>query len=296
MYKSIVFSGGGLRGISFIGALDALVEKNIVNMSFIKNITGTSAGAIISFYLALNTDINEIKKIIIDTNFAKFIQPIDIARFFSRYGLYSGKSIVNHLKNHTEKKFNKRDMTFSELYKLTGKNLTVVGARINDATSIYFNKDNTPDIDIHDAVRISIGIPYIFTSVKYKNEKISNNNMIKPNDYYVDGGLFDNFPMSSDPFTIGLRLVTSDLQEYSYVNNIIEYSKCVIGSILKHMEDLNKIKNTNIKNIYDIDISSSYTMKFDISKKEKTKLLEEGYNQTVKMINIKNKKLLRMSI
>jgi NTE family protein len=43
-FKNLVFEGGGVKGIAYVGALDVLESKGILND--IERIGGTSAGAI----------------------------------------------------------------------------------------------------------------------------------------------------------------------------------------------------------------------------------------------------------
>jgi len=60
---TLCFSGGGIKGFSFLGALEGLIEKKIINLSEIRCFVGTSIGAMLSFLLILGWEIEEMKEI-----------------------------------------------------------------------------------------------------------------------------------------------------------------------------------------------------------------------------------------
>src|SRR5690625_7628967 len=77
MKADAVFEGGGVRGIAFAGAIEAMEEKNVEWM----RIAGTSAGAIVAALLAAGYTSKEIKHALEQMDFAKF----------------RGKTIVNRI-------------------------------------------------------------------------------------------------------------------------------------------------------------------------------------------------------
>ena len=61
-YKNLVFKGGGVRGIAYVGALKYLYENGLTRS--LERVAGTSAGAITALVLALNPEgFGEIKRI-----------------------------------------------------------------------------------------------------------------------------------------------------------------------------------------------------------------------------------------
>ncbi|MCE7055474.1 patatin-like phospholipase family protein [Algoriphagus sp. AGSA1] len=67
----IALSGGGVRGISHLGVLKALTESGI----FPTEVSGTSAGAIAGAMFCQGYTPDEILKIIVATNYFKFLRP-----------------------------------------------------------------------------------------------------------------------------------------------------------------------------------------------------------------------------
>ena len=53
MIKTLCLSGGGTKGICYIGAIENLESNNYLNLKNIDTFVGTSVGSIISFFLIL---------------------------------------------------------------------------------------------------------------------------------------------------------------------------------------------------------------------------------------------------
>ena len=68
--KNLVFEGGGVKGIAYIGAMQALDENGL--LKGVKRVAGTSAGAINACLFALDYSIKEQQKILEDLDFNKF--------------------------------------------------------------------------------------------------------------------------------------------------------------------------------------------------------------------------------
>jgi predicted acylesterase/phospholipase RssA len=52
-YDTICLSGGGIKGFSFVGALEELVKHKHIDIMNINNWVGTSAGALICYLFSL---------------------------------------------------------------------------------------------------------------------------------------------------------------------------------------------------------------------------------------------------
>ena len=67
----VALSGGGVRGISHLGVLKGLNEAGI----YPTQISGTSAGAIAGAMYCQGYQPEEVLKIIVETNYFKFLRP-----------------------------------------------------------------------------------------------------------------------------------------------------------------------------------------------------------------------------
>ena len=68
-FKNLVFEGGGVKGIAYVGAMDVLKDRGV--LKGIERIGGTSAGAINATLFALGFSNSEQNKILSKLNFKK---------------------------------------------------------------------------------------------------------------------------------------------------------------------------------------------------------------------------------
>ena len=66
MVRNLVFEGGGVKGIAYGGALKMLKKYGF--LSHIEKVAGTSAGAITAVLLSIGYTVEELSKIISETN------------------------------------------------------------------------------------------------------------------------------------------------------------------------------------------------------------------------------------
>ena len=70
-FKNLIFEGGGVKGVAYVGALRELKKRKILGN--IKRVGGTSAGAINAVLLALEYTPNQTRRILSDLNFRSFM-------------------------------------------------------------------------------------------------------------------------------------------------------------------------------------------------------------------------------
>ncbi len=71
--NTIVFQGGGVKGLAFYGALKKLIEEEILRLEDLKIVAGASAGAINAMLLALGYSIEEVGGILAELNFKELL-------------------------------------------------------------------------------------------------------------------------------------------------------------------------------------------------------------------------------
>ena len=262
---TLCFSGGGVKGLSFVGALEKLIESKIINLEDITLFVGTSAGAMLSFLLNLGWSIKEIKDFIINFNFSKLIGEIDSINFFEYFGIENGDRLKLLFIKFLESKFDKKDITFKELFDLTNKKLIIIGTNLTQSCEKVFSVDETPDFSIIIALRISCSIPIIFLPVEYNKE------------FYVDGGIVNNFPINycSKKSTLGFYVKNCNTNIIDSVESLISATLRLTAdtisekNIKKYMNCIIQIKNT------ELNISN-----FDINLEHKLKIMELGYKSS----------------
>ena len=70
-FRNLIFEGGGVKGIAYVGAMQVLEQRQILKN--IKRVGGTSAGAINALLFALGYTIVEQRDILNSTDFKEFM-------------------------------------------------------------------------------------------------------------------------------------------------------------------------------------------------------------------------------
>ena len=271
IYDTLCLSGGGIWLLYQIGALDYLEKNNIIILNNINNFIGTSAGAIICFFLSLSYSIEDIKNFMLNFNFQILLPEFNIDNIFLNFGLDNGNKFnyiaIMFLKN----KYNIEDITFSEHYKLTKIKLNIIGCNYTKKKEVLFNVDKTRNMSIITAIRISISVPLLFTPVLYNNE------------YYIDGSVLNNFPINycNIDTTLGINFYTIDFDEDNKLDNIIDFILSSF-SLLINAKTI-KINSLNIINIK-VEKNINF-LNFELSNNEKNDIINSGYNQTKEWFN-----------
>ena len=92
-FRNLVFEGGGVKGIAYVGAMKVLEEKNILPK--IQRVGGTSAGAINAALVALGFTNAEQRDILWKLDFKNFLDDSwgvfrDTERLINKFGWYKG--------------------------------------------------------------------------------------------------------------------------------------------------------------------------------------------------------------
>lgn len=190
-FKNLVFEGGGVKGIAYVGAMEILESKGILKN--IERVGGTSAGAINALLLGLGFSNAETKKILGSLDFRNFLDDSwgiirDSKRLIEEFGWYKGDYFRNWAADLVRKKTGNSESTFrdiQELKKQEGfRDIYMVGTNLSTRFAEVFSYEHTPRMTLADAVRISMSIPLFFAARRSLR-----------GDVYVDGGVLDNYPV-----------------------------------------------------------------------------------------------------
>ena len=188
-FRNLVFEGGGVRGIAYIGAMKVLEQHGV--LEHISRVGGTSAGAINALIYALGYTISEQSDILASTDFSKFKDSsswfiTNIQRLTKKFGWYKGDFFENWIGDLIERKLYKRNATFEDLKNIEKlPDLYVTGTNLTTRYAEVFSYERNANMSLATAVRISMSIPLFFASVRYGSRK----------DVYVDGGVIRNYPV-----------------------------------------------------------------------------------------------------
>jgi len=299
-----VFSGGGIKGLAFAGALTATEEAGYSEWH---ELAGTSAGAITAMALAAGYDAGLLTKTLDAFDFgliADYGSPIHVLGavrdLVFHESIVKGDELTNWIEELLESSPGKgisRTTTFGELTALTGRTLVVVGTDLAHSRMVEFPRDvelyqdergkpfDKDDFPVAKAVRISAGYPYFFPPVGGLWDRFT-----KKEGVFVDGGVAGAFPVfvfdKPEPRhpTWGYHLhggLDAKENEATYRKiGGIEWPKQMLEGILDTaMNALDKFAESRFEQrVIPIPTGEVSTLNFNLSPQEKKYLYESGFD------------------
>ena len=315
--------GGGVRGLAYPGALQVLEEQGILDS--IRNVAGSSAGAIAGIMVALNYSSHEIDSVLHSVK----IQEFNDGRFFigkikrvtKEYGIHKGVKLSDWIGNLIQYKTGHKDITFKGLHELhlkdpRFKDFFCTGTNISRQELEIFSWENWPDMKLKTAVHISSSIPFYFVPIAIDsqgNEVSDQQDSIKY-DLYVDGGMLCNYPISIfdscknggnplvcndviyNPQTLGLKLERgaqieafeqnkTDLAPFE-IENMKDYSSAVMNLLVETINRRSpQLKNEMGRTIY-ISYGKISGKPRKVSLEEKEELYTNGVSAANKFLKL----------
>ena len=182
--NTVVFSGGGIKGVTYIGFMQALLEH--ITLEQITHYIGASAGSIFSLFLVLGYTLDEIKKIIFNYDFCNILslEEPSIDNILCNLGLADGEEVKKFFVELIDVKLNLKDITFKELYEKTKIKYTLAVTNFTKQKLEYWNYETKPNMSIILGVLASSRVPLFFTP------------LIIDDNIYLDGGIINNYPIN----------------------------------------------------------------------------------------------------
>ena len=284
-YKTMILSGGGVKGFCTLGALQYLYDNNLL-ASDIGRFVGTSVGSMICYFIAIGYTPVELMVCLCSNNVFESLtlNPIDV---ILTEGFYNYDTIDKHCRKMTIDKI-KYVPTLSELKKNFNKELIVCTYNFTDKKKEYMSYLNYPDLSCLEAIRMSSNLPFIFNSYFYMDKE------------YIDGGFADNFPLIFfENRTIGIYLKNKHKDEVKEENKAVKIVKGIIdkfynlASIPLHeiyKTKLEEYKDYPTIDILEIEIENVKLYNFSLTHAEKLELFSLGYNKAKEFFEQKQEK------
>lgn len=312
-FKNLVFSGGGVLGIAYLGSLEYLYKTKLIYP--IINVAGTSVGAITACLVSFNPTFEELNTMlrsldyrkvpqkddtpdtsriipqVIKDQFGKVLDNFDcVYRLIKNFGWYSSQYFYDWIKLQIASQFDSSkkeppytfsDFKDSSLHKnqQVFKDLYVIGTDISNGTSTLFSYETTPNMEVAEAVRISMSVPLLFESI---SSSCSINNT-ESNGLYVDGGMLYNYPINlfdtkyAFQDTLGIYFKSTSMPKP--INNLVDFISSAISCASTIQNALFESNPKNITRSICIQTSDISAFDFDISPDNATYkfLYEQGY-------------------
>lgn len=241
--EHLVLGPGGMGFFALLGAYGNL-EHQLVSL---KEISGSSAGAILALFLGMGMSSQEILDASLGVNI-KELAKYNIKSFVDKYGLIDHSQIKETLVTICQ-----GDPTFAELK----RKVYIAAFNVNHGKTIYFSKDTHPDMSVIDAVCMSISVPFLFSSFQWNNE------------LYIDGGTMESYP--ANPFldkpkhkVLVIKLLTSNSS--TTITSLKDFVNSLIHFTLKNRQSYDTMfhvltLDTSHVNIFDFNMSNDDKLK-----------------------------------
>jgi NTE family protein len=293
-FLNLVFQGGGVRGVAYAGALQAMPGNFKLH-----TVAGASAGSIVAALLAIGKSPDQIRALLSEDEFFQLIQPSDAQRTArlvaafrdmraawdpqkKKLNLFQAwkirrkhKSVFEDLGQVMAQKGMHRSHALRKwLDRVTGgktfddakscEDLRIIAANVTTREYRIYSKKNSGSRPIAEAVHASVSIPVFF-------EPFADGASL-----LVDGGLLSNFPaflVGQGAFpTVGFRL--NDFLPPEEIADAFSYFKALLLTMTDAHDKFRDVPD-NFKTypIYTAEIPST---KFNLEPKDVTTLFQLG--------------------
>lgn len=276
--ESVVFKGGGVLGMAYAGAVEALEEQGILQK--VQKSAGTSAGSVVALMVALGYTSAEIKDVVNKTNFKDFEDHWNPLRVATHYGLYKGDFLLQWIEGIVAEKADK-NITYGEMQAKGFKELKVFATNLNTQLAQEFSAEVTPDIKLAESVRASMSIPLFFAAWQFPNDQLHDH-------IFVDGGVLYNYPINAFDLDTTLGFFLHDKHDLSGsdlgYDHLLEYVGSLFQTLLKAQEIDFEANEEEMKVSILIDDFGISATNFSIDEEQKTKLFNSGKASTLAYI------------
>jgi len=191
-----VIEGGGTKITGLVGAYRVMRDRGFTPV----NIAGTSAGAIVGSLVAAGYTPEELREIVYEIDFNKFLDggkwPWQKGwNFLRHWGCYKGDAFESFMRSLLE---NKGVFTYGDLLTKRQQDLNdhryrwrlnVIVSDVTNRKMLVLPGDaekygkRGDSVDVARSIRMSMSIPFYFRPVKWRDA------------WMVDGGMLSNFPI-----------------------------------------------------------------------------------------------------
>ena len=277
-FTNLVFEGGGVRGLAYIGALQAVEDAGI--RPDVTAVAGTSAGAITAALVAVGYSSKELHDTLLDMNLTMFQDggltgPVRVVR---DYGFFRGDAFLRWMRERIAEKTGDGHATFSDVHAATGMDLRVVVTNLSLHSAQQLSHETVPDMEVALGVRMSMSIPLFFAAVRDGGA------------VYVDGGAVWNYPLTifdtgavdDEKRTLGFHLGLKGTAASTpvKVGDILTYGRMLYESMITVQTFLMEQNPDDVARSVFIDHLNVFPTDFGISTEKKEVLIGKGREAT----------------
>jgi hypothetical protein len=188
----LVFAGGGVRGISYVGALQAL--RDVTGLDFgsgtrLRVACGVSVGSLFALLVACGYTVSEITQVATYALGESLIVANPAALLTDEFkALDDGQKLTALVSSILARKGFNDLSTLEDVKAKTGVELHTVVTDLTNASVVYVTPDTHPTLPVITALRATMALPLLLPPVLSPEGHI-----------WIDGGLMDNYPITRYP-------------------------------------------------------------------------------------------------
>lgn len=282
MKYNCIFTGGSVRGLSYVGVLKAIEELGIELDVRI----GSSIGSLFLAFYTLGYSVEELEN---------EINNIDLWKLFTDFNwnilndvaISRGEKYLKWLRHKIESKYYKETYQKGKMkpvcFKDIDKDIRIVATNLLDSELYIFSKETTPDVELAFAMRASSAMPTLMPAIKFDENILIDGDIsrgrpiwkLMPDlnehenkilEFRMTGGKFNKF--SKNPVNL--------------LNSIVNVAAYIIDN------DATQTYVDNEKfDIIQVDVPNTSFIDFAISKDRKNEIYKIGYETTKNYFNEK---------
>ena len=271
----VIFGGGGIRGLSYLGAHKYFLENNFNLTGF----AGSSIGAVFASLICAGYKPDELEKLVEETGFGELLGDFNIG-FKKEIAFSKGNNFLEWIRERIEQKFYGEDYKKGKMppvkFKDINKKLIIFSVDLNDFKLIEFSREKTPDFEVARAIRASVSMPGLFVPLEVDDKILVDGDLIKSTPLWRLSETIKNL----DERIIEFRL--EDTEKKSEITGTIDYINrvynVICGFATDYLIDLysEKDKFEYIK----INTPNISVVDFLIPQEKRKELALIGYNST----------------
>lgn len=184
--RRLLFSGGGVRALSFVGCLEECERSYPSYRASLKEVCGVSAGSLFALLVAIGYSVDTLRTICLEFDFEQLpsLDTDDFLQAYEQLGLDTGERLERFIKSLLKHRGFAPETTFADLASKAIP-VRVWATNIQTLEPVEFSVAATPTLPVWIGLRASMAFPLYFTPVHHP----------ETGEMLVDGGVVDNFPM-----------------------------------------------------------------------------------------------------
>lgn len=184
MPRFLVFSGGGMNGFCYIGALMALEESGAVDFAALEGCIGTSIGALIALAICLGLPPTRLRHLVVtEADWSRVRPSMNVHSVAERLGIDTRAALEYLVELVLADAGLSPRITLRGAFALTKRHFCACASDLTHSRLRYLDHLQAPEVSVRDAVVASMCVPILFEPITIDGALC------------VDGGLVENLPI-----------------------------------------------------------------------------------------------------